>query len=129
MKASIFDNLFGYFLTFTKIFRSSGDTLLRDANILNLQSNHSLIPPDKDDIIVGKMSPSVVMFNPQKSDGCPYLCDIPAIEQLLAMHKDHLSAEQLTKVTNAVSFWKNFFCSPYAGILSRFIPPVNFFPM
>ncbi len=109
MKSSVFDNLFGYFLSFTKIYRSIDNPPLRDANILNLQLNHSLLPPTREDIIVGKTSSALITFNPQVSNGHPYFFQSDSVNRLLAKHKKNLSSSQSEKIAGAIRFWEHIF--------------------
>lgn len=127
MKTSTFDNLFGYFLTFTAIFQSSDNMLLRHANILNLQSNHSLLLPEKDDILVGRLSPLPISFNPQVTDGCPYQFHADDMELLLSRHSNSMSTQQLAQVMDAFNFWKKALSDPLNHMQNQSADPPHSF--
>lgn len=106
MKNKLFDNVWGYFLSFTNLYQSISSSNERDREILKLQLSDSLILPSERDTIAGNINQNFLCMNPQYNDHVMYFFDAQTARNLYQLYESDYTPEQSTVLIDTITFWE-----------------------
>ncbi|QBE97748.1 Choline trimethylamine-lyase [Blautia producta] len=107
-----------YMKKFSELHRQyAGDICTREAKCLELQVQHTMLPPRSGDLLVGRKTELPVGFTPQSSrNSVGYYCDEQALLQI--SKKSDLTEEDKHTITELITYWKDK--TTNAGIKARY---------
>lgn len=99
--------IIAYMKKFSNIhFQHADDICMREARCLEIQLQHTMLPPENGELLVGRKAEFPIGFSPQSTYGSVgYYCDEAALLQMA--DEPDLAKEDKQLIMELVEYWKN----------------------